>query len=61
MRCQEFIELEASSHRYTERRQTKATTAKERRTGKPEGFRMGQARLAFMLMLHLQTCAICRG
>ncbi len=61
MPCQEFLELEASLHRYSERRQQTGEASKERRSGKPTGFRMGEARLAFMLMLHRQSCAICRG
>ena len=65
MPCQEFVELEASSHRYSERRtQTQDATldaTQERRTGKAAGFRAGEARLAFILMLHLQNCDVCRG
>ena len=61
MPCQEFLELEASSHRYTERRNKIEETAAERRSGKPAGFRAGEARYAYILLLHLQSCAICRG
>jgi hypothetical protein len=60
MPCQEFIELEASSHRYTERRNKAEEAPEERRSGEPSGFRAGQARYACILMLHLQGCAICR-
>jgi hypothetical protein len=59
MPCQELIELEASSHRYNERRQETATPAKERRAGKSAGFRAGAARYAFIIMNHRQSCKIC--
>jgi hypothetical protein len=61
MPCQEFIELEASSLRFTERRNQTVETPGERRTGKPAGYRAGEARYAYILMLHLQNCVICRG
>jgi hypothetical protein len=61
MPCQEFIELEASSQRFTERRNKTVETSGERCAGKPAGYRAGEARYAYILMLRLQNCAVCRG
>lgn len=61
MPCRELLELQASSHRYTERRNRTEETAGERRSGKPTGFRFGEARYAYLVNLHLQSCKVCCG
>jgi hypothetical protein len=60
MPCKEMIELEASFHRYTERRRLDIATKQERRQGLADRFRAGEARLAFIVLSHRQKCNLCR-
>jgi hypothetical protein len=58
MSCQEMKELQLRYDRYKERRSKTETPAKERRS-MPTGHRAIQARIAYLMLAHRQSCAQC--
>jgi hypothetical protein len=53
-------ELEVSCARYDERRLTSMRPSSERRKGAFGKRRVGQAEMAYIMRVHLQTCDECR-
>jgi hypothetical protein len=59
MPCLEMQELEAVCSRYEERRRVAIPPISEQRN-KPSGkYRAGQARIAYLIQLHRQSCVAC--
>jgi hypothetical protein len=61
MWCATLKELEASIEKYDERRKVKVLPAIERRNGSTGIHRLGQSRVAYLIMMHRQTCSLCNG
>jgi hypothetical protein len=59
MPCLEMKELEAVSSRYEERRSVAIPLSSERRNTPSGRYRAGQARIAYLIQLHRQSCAAC--
>jgi hypothetical protein len=60
MPCMEMKELEVSCTRYDERRLTSKLPNSERRKRASGKRRTGQAEMAYIMRVHLQTCLECR-
>lgn len=58
MSCPEMKELEIICTRFAERRAHMATPTTERRNV-PTGHRAVQARIAYLMLAHRQSCATC--
>jgi hypothetical protein len=56
----EMKELEVSYTKYDERRFKSTPPRSERRKGTSGKRRIGQAQLAYLMRVHLQTCKKCR-
>jgi hypothetical protein len=56
----EMKELEAGYSRYAERRFESIMPKFERRKVSPGRHRLGQARMAYLMRVHLQNCIECR-
>ncbi len=61
MPCKEMLELEASFSHYAERRRMNVATPDDRRQDSNEGFRVGEARFAYIVLQHRLHCKVCRG
>jgi hypothetical protein len=59
MPCLQMKELEAVCSRYEERRRRVIPPSAERRNAPSERDRTGQARIAYIILLHRQNCAAC--
>lgn len=59
MPCLEMKELEAVCSRYEERRRVAIQPNSERRNAPSGRYRAGQARIAYLIQLHRQSCATC--
>ena len=59
MPCLEMKELEAVCSRYEERRRVAILPNSERRNTPSGRYRAGEARIAYLIQLHRQTCATC--
>jgi hypothetical protein len=59
MPCLEMKELEAICSRYEERRRVAISPSSERRYMPFGKYRAGQARIAYLIRLHRQSCAAC--
>ena len=60
MPCTEMKELEANYSRFADRRHAAIPTKSERRKVSAGRLRADQARAAFVMLLHRQTCLVCR-
>jgi hypothetical protein len=58
MSCKEMKELQLRYEKYVERRSKTEQPAKERRSI-PTGHRAVQARIAYLMLAHRQTCILC--
>jgi hypothetical protein len=58
MPCLEMKELETVCSKYEERRRVATPPSSERRNA-PGRYRAGEARIAYLIQLHRQSCAVC--
>jgi hypothetical protein len=59
MPCLEMKELETICSRYEERRGIAIPPNSERRSTPTGKYRAGQARIAYLIQLHRQSCTVC--
>lgn len=57
--CLEMKELEAARSRYEERRRISIPPSLERRNTPSASYRAAQARFAYLIQLHRQSCFAC--